>query len=295
MKTEQNAIVSAITLAYGAGATRSQLMFAASIAFETLPMMAANPKFKMSAFARMVEEASNFSIDARSVANAGVLANQFHLKYGARIGAATDGLTEANIVDFCNFIQDQVANTTYRLTLADLVAFCKAEPSAQDKRVRAEEAAKEAAAALADAKAAATLKQEQHATDNTLAIAEKAVTDANATVANAAKAEQEAIDKAAKEEAARKQAQEQAVIITQENEVLKAEQAAQAIELAAAQAEAEAARQHAESFAIMVKVNADGSPDVVFALNQSPEFLLAVGKMITEAGKAMKAKVLRAA
>lgn len=295
MKTEQNAIVSALTLAYGAAATRSQLMFATSIAFETLPMMAANPKFKMSAFARMVEEASNHSIDARTVANAGVLANQFHLKYGARIGQCQDGMTEANIADFANFIADEVKNTTYRLTLADLVAFCKAEPSAQDKRVKAEEAAKDAAAALADAKAAATLKESQAKEDATLALAEKAQKDAQDTIANAAKAEQEAIDKAAKEEAAKKQAMQQAESLKEENELMRAEQAAKAIELEAMKAEQEAARQHADSFAIQVRVNADGSPDVVFALNQSPEFLAAVAKIIGDAAKALKGKQLKAA
>jgi hypothetical protein len=287
------AAVSALTLSFGNAATKGQLNFAASIAFETLPMIAANPKFKFSVFAREVEEASGYTISARTVANCATLANQLQLSYGAKIGSYAGGHRKDNVLDFAAFIAEQVKNTTYTLTLEDLIAFCKSTPSAADKRKAVVDAAAAAAAALADVKAKEAEQALTAAADAAVTGATKLLADAAATVATAE--EQAAAAAAATEKANQEkmEADKRAESLAAANAELQKQAELDKANAAAAAAEAEAARKVAESFAVQVTVNEDGSPNIVVALNPSPAFMREVAKQLTAMAKAMENSAAR--
>lgn len=280
--------VSGLTLSFGAAATKGQLNLAASIAFETLPMIAANPKFKFSVFARAVEEASDYSISARTVANCATLANQFQLSYGAKIGSYVGGHNKANVLDFAAFIAEQVKTTTYKLTLEDLIAFCKGDASAADKRAKAAEAMAAAAEALADTQAKAAAAELTAEVDSKLATAEKQKMDADNKAAAAEAAAAEEKQKAEKAAADKLEADKRAASLAEDNAKLEAEKIQAAAAAAEAKAEAEAARKVAESFALRVGVKADGTPDIVVALNPSPAFLRQVAKELQAMAKSLE-------
>ncbi len=293
MSTQIKAAVSALTLSFGAAATKGQLNFAVSIAFETLPLAAANPKFKFSQFARDVEEASGYSISAKTVANCATLANQFQVSYGKKIAEYVGGHRKDNVMDFAAFIAEQVKNTTYKLTLEDLIAFCKSTPSAADKRKTAADAAAAVTAALADAAATAAAAELTAAADKQVADAQKLAADAADTVANAeklAEEQQAALDKAA---ADKLEADKRAKSLAEDNAKLVAQAELDKANAAAAAAEAEAQRKVQESFAVSVGVNQDGSPNIVVALNPSPKFLKEVARQLNAMAKALENNAAR--
>ncbi len=285
--------VSALTLSFGAAATKGQLNFACSIAFETLPMIAENPKFKFSVFARAVEEASGYSISAKTVANCATLANQLQLSYGQKIGSYAGGHKKDNVLDFAAFIASAVASTTYKLTLEDLIAFCKSTPSAADKRKQAEDAAAAAAAALADAKAKDAAAELTATVDAAVTDANKALEDAAAAVANAEKKAQEDAAAADKAAAAKLEADKRAASLAEDNAKLQQEADAAKVLAAAAAAETEAQRKIQESFAVQVTVNEDGSPNIVVCLNPSPKFLKEVARQLQAMAKSMENSAAR--
>jgi chromosome segregation ATPase len=264
-------------------------MFAASIAFETLPMIAANPKFKFAPFARQIEEASGFTISERTAKNASVTANQLQLKYAALIGSYENGHTEENVTAFVARISEEIKAAGFVLTLDDVNAFCKGEKSAAAKRAEAAAAAEAAAEALAKAKEAAAAAEKTR-TDAELEQAKKQQADAEAAQKQAETAKAEAEAAAAKAEEAKAEAAKRAEAIKAEAAKAEAEAAAAKAEAAKQKAAAEEARKVAESFAVSVQVNADGTPNIVVGLNPSADFLMAVSKELAKMAKALKAK-----
>lgn len=286
--------VSKLTVSLGKIASRSQVAFAVSIAFETLPMMAANPKFKMAEFAREVEKQSDFQIAERTVRNAGTLATALQLKYAEKIGSYVAGHCLDAVTDFTNVISEQAKAAGYVLTLEDVKAFCKGEKSAKALREEAKQAQEAASQALEKAKQTALEAEKTKAeADAEQAKAKQAEAEKLAEKAEQEKAEAEA--KAQEAEAAKAEQAKRAEAI--QAEAAKAQEAAKQAEQAKAEAEAKAeeARKVAESFAVRVGVNADGTPDIVVALNPNADFLLAVSKELAKMAKAIKAKQLQAA
>lgn len=287
MKTENK--ISAVTLAFGAALNLSQLNFAVSIAFETLPLIAANPKFKMAAFARDMEEASGYTLCEKTIRNTASLSNKLQAKFGAKIGEYEGGLSNENVLHFADFFRSQLVGTDYTLTLADMSAFCESTISSAGKRAKAAEAHAAAAAAL---EAAATLKQEKELSekvDAALSDAEKAKKDAEAAQKKAENAEAEAKAKAEKDAIAKKEAEQRAEALQKANRVKEEELQAANMLAEAAKAEAEAARKEADSVCIKVRVNHNGDPVIEFADNMNPAFLEAVAKAIKlQAGAARR-------
>lgn len=272
-------VVSAITLAFGAAATLSQLQFGVSIAFETLPMLE-NKKFKMSQFARDVEAASGYTICARSVANVGSLAARLQEKFGTKIAAYDGGHTVENVNAFCDFIRAELQATTYTLAIGDLVAFCKGEASAADKRAK-EQANKDAIAqALRDKETQAELNKLSEEADSKLAASEKAKKDAEDKLKAEADKLKEAEAKAEKEKADKLEAEKRAEALAKAAREKELQAEADKLKAAAAEAEAEVLRKERDSFALKVSVDAKGNPVISYADNMSPEFLDAVAKSL---------------
>lgn len=289
MNTTQTPVVSAITLAFGNACTKGQLNFACAIALEVAEkVLAADSKFKFSAYARTVEHESNGSITEKTVKNVGVVAKAFILKFAAHI--ATLGKDESDVLLFAKYVEEQVAPTTYKLTLDDLAAFCAGQPSLADKKAQlltAAIAAEEARKAKQDEAQA----EEKSTVDAQLEVAEKTAADA---VAAQQKAEEEAATAAAAAaaaETAKKEAEQRGKELAEANQKQAAEAQAELERIQAAAAQAEADRKIAESFAIKVMVDAQGKPVIVVDKDISPEFLAAVAKELQAMSKAKKATI----
>ena len=156
-----NLKISAVTLAFGKAAVAGQLNLICAMSLEIAPLIASNPKFRMAQYARDVEQASGYTIAFKTLENAGAVARKFNNKFGAQIGTYGD-VSEANVLLFADFIREQVAKTTYNLTVMELSAWCDGKKSAADQR--AEKAAamlKEQADRMAAADAAANAVQAQ--------------------------------------------------------------------------------------------------------------------------------------
>lgn len=286
MNTIQTPVVSAITLAFGAAATKGQLNFACAVAIEVADkFLADNSKFKFSEYARTVEHESQGNITERTVKNVGVTAKALILKYSAHI--ATLGKDEADVLMFAKYVEEQVAPTTYKLTLDDLNAFCAGTPSLADKKIALFEAAIAAEAARKDKEDKAQ-EEVKSTTDAALETAEKIAADASAAQKkaeeDAAKA-QEASEKAEQEKA---EAIKRGKELAEANQKLAAEQAEELARVKAAAQQAEEERKIQESFAIKVMVNDKGEPVIVVDKDISPAFLAEVAKQLKAMAKTKK-------
>jgi hypothetical protein len=291
---ETKATVSAITLAFGASVTVGQLNFASSIAFETLER-AVKPKdgkkFKMAQFAREVEEASGYSISAKTVQNAGTLAYQFQMKFGEKLASYEGGHTQDNVLAFAEFIKDQIKATTYTAKIDDLIAFCKGEQSHADKRAAEQAALDKAAAALAEAQAQAALKEQTQQADQKLADAQNNLTQAEAQAAKAEEERKAAEAKAEEERKAKEEADKRAELLKAQNERLAKE--AEELRIKAAAEEAEKQRKEQErkqqgSLLCNITVDEHGKPVLFTALNPSPDALEAAAKELVAMAKAIR-------
>jgi hypothetical protein len=286
MNTIQTPVVSAITLAFGNAVSKGQLNFAAAIAIEVREsFLDEKSKFKFSEYARKVEQASGGNISERTVKNCAVLAKALILKYAA---AMVDyDQTEADVLAFSNFVAEQVAPTTYRTTLDDLVAFCAGTPSVADKRAQLLQAAVDAEAAKL-AKQAEAQDQQQTNVDQQLQTVQKTAEDAVAAQAKAEQEAEEAKVAAAKAETEKQEAikRGQAIAEAEQKKAVEAQE-----ELARVKAladEAELARKEQESFVLKVGVNLDGTPNITVQQNPNPAFLEQVAKELKAMAKALR-------
>jgi DNA repair exonuclease SbcCD ATPase subunit len=270
-------------------ANKSQLAVAVSMAFEVKPQLA-DTNFKLSAYARTVALDSNDSISEKTATNYATIAKKLVQKFESKMGIYE--FTSNDVLLFTNFLTSEVASAGYTASLDDIGAYCDGKPSQKAKRAAAIAAAQAAAEAKAQAEAQAEAAKQTSAEIEAQAAEEKR----KAAEAHAAKAqaEREAAEAQAAEEK-RKAAEAEAQAAQLREEKAAAEAAAAQAEAEAeaakaqAEAQAEAARKTEASTCITVQVNADGTPNIVFGLNMSPEFMLAVAREITSAAKALKA------
>lgn len=287
--TAQTNVVSAITLQFGAAVAAGHLNLACSVAFETLPLIVANPKFRMAQYARDVELASGYMIAAKTVQNAGTLASKLQQKFGTKIAGYADGLTVANVLEFAAFIKEQITNTTYTATIPDLGAWCDGAPSAADKRAKAAENIQAVANTLVQTEAAKLAADLQATVNAELEASEKAKKDAEQAAKQSQNEAQQAQADADKAKADKLGAEKRAKALEEQNKKLAAEQEQQRV----AALEEENKRKEAEKLAasIVIKVKCDnaGLPVLDISDNQSPEFLEQAAAMILAHAAAIKA------
>lgn len=254
-------------------------------AFELKPAIAAGTRGAATEYARALVLKSGDAISEKYAIKLMTISKKLLMKHDADFTQwAAQGVNHASVMEVLRRVELAATMAGYNLHAEDISAYCDGAPSQAATR----EAARKAAAEAADKAAAAEANAKKAAEDAIAAAAadsNKRAADAEAAAA-AAQAEaarlKEENDKAAEE----KKATDQRAAQLQREKDAQAKRAREAEAEAEAKraAEAEAARKLAESVCITVKVQADGSPLVCMAANQSPEFLKQVaGYILTQA------------